>query len=48
MASTEYFLGRRSAFLYAVEDVAYGTLNDAVTYAWPGYICLAGICSEMD
>jgi hypothetical protein len=38
MASSEYFLGRRSAaFAYAVEDVAYGTENTATTFAWPGY-----------
>jgi len=36
MASTEYLLGRRSVFNYAVEDVTYGVKNTAVTWAWPG------------
>lgn len=38
MASTEYFLGRRSVFNYAVEDSAYGTANTATTWAWPGLV----------
>jgi hypothetical protein len=38
MVSTEYFLGRRSVFNYAVENVAYGTKNTATTYAWPGLV----------
>ena len=38
MATTEYFLGRRSVFNYAVEDVAYGTKNTATTFAWPGFV----------
>jgi len=37
MATTEYFLGRRSVFNYAVENVAYATKNTAVTWAWPGF-----------
>lgn len=38
MASTEMFLGRKSAFLYADEDVTYGTKNTATTWSWPGYV----------
>jgi len=38
MAGTEYFLGRRSVFNYAVEDVSYGTKNTATTWAWPGLV----------
>lgn len=36
MVTIEYFLGRRTQFSYAIEDVAYGTANDAVTWAWLG------------
>jgi len=38
MASTEYFIGRRSVFSYAVEDSSYGTANTATTHAWPGFV----------
>lgn len=34
---TEYFLGRRTYFSYAVETGAYGTANSASTWAWIGY-----------
>lgn len=32
----EYFLGRRTQFSYAIEDVIYGTPNTATTWAWLG------------
>lgn len=35
---TEYFLGRRTQFNYAIEDVAYGTPNTADTFAWLGQV----------
>ena len=35
--ATEHFLGRRTTFNYAVEDVEYGTKNTASNYSWPGY-----------
>lgn len=35
---TEYFLGRRTQFNYAIEGVAYGTPNTAATFAWLGQV----------
>jgi len=35
---TEYFLGRRTQFNYAIENVAYGTPNTASTWAWLGQV----------
>ena len=35
---TEFFLGRRTQFNYAIEDVAYGTPNTATTWAWLGQV----------
>lgn len=34
----EFFLGKRSYFSYAIEDVAYATANTAVTWAWIGAV----------
>lgn len=34
----EYMLGKRTRHSYAIEDVAYGTANDALTYSWMGIV----------
>ena len=34
----EYMLGKRTRHSYAIEDVAYGTANDAATYSWMGIV----------
>lgn len=36
--TNEFYMGRRSGFCYALEDVAFGTANDATTWSWAGQI----------
>ena len=37
MATTEFYLGRKSKFLYAIEN-SYGVANPATTWSWGGFV----------